>query len=152
MEDHLVGSSPFRNVLLLTDFSACSDTAFVWATELSRANDAMLSVLHVVVPDTLTYMTPDSPAAALETQETWAREQMRRVEASLARLHHETAVVIGSDLWPAVEPRARQLGTDLIVLGTHGRTGLRRLLTGSVAEEVLRKAPCPVLALRTPAP
>ena len=45
---------------------------------------------------------------------------------------------------------ARELGADLIVMGTHGRTGLRRLLMGSVAERVVREAPCPVLTVRTP--
>ena len=80
MDDHSVGSPPFQNILHLTDFSACSDAPFSWATALARANRARLSLLHVVVPDALTYMTPDSLAAALDLQEKWAQEQMERVE------------------------------------------------------------------------
>ena len=147
MDDHSAGSLPFRNILHLTDFSACSDAALTLAVGLTRANEATLSVLHAVVPDAFTYMTPDSLAAAFELQEKWALGEMQRVEARLADLPHQTIVAQGRDVWSAVEPRLKQLGSDLIVLGTHGRTGLPKMLVGSVAERVLRSSTVPVMTV-----
>lgn len=147
MDDHSARSLLFRKILHLTDFSRCSDAALTLAKGLARANEATLSVLHAVVPDGLTYMTPDSSAAAFELQEKWALGEMQRVEARLADLPHETIVVQGGDVWSAVEPRLKQLGSDLIVLGTHGRTGLPKMLMGSVAERVLRSSTVPVMTV-----
>ena len=147
MDYHLVGSLPFQNILHLTDFSACSDVAFMWATGLARANRAKLSLLHVVVPDTFTYMTPESLTTALELQEKWAREQMQRIEERLADLPHETIIERDGDVWSVVEPRLERLGSDLIVVGTQGRTGLRKMLMGSVAERVLRSSSIPVMTV-----
>jgi nucleotide-binding universal stress UspA family protein len=149
MEDHAIGWLPFQNILHLTDFSGCSDAAFTWAAGLARANHARLSLLHILVPDTLTYMAPDSLAAALDLQQKWAQEQMQRVEERLADLQHQTIVMHGRDVWSTVEANLEQLGSDLIVLGTHGRTGLRKILMGSVAERVLRSAPVPVMTVGT---
>jgi nucleotide-binding universal stress UspA family protein len=147
MDNHLVGSLPFHNILHLTDFSACSDAAFAWASGIARANHEKLSLLHVVVPDALTYMTPDSHAAALDLQEKWAKEQVQQVEERLKDLQHEMIVVRGRDVWSGVEGKLKLLGNDLIVLGTHGRTGLRRMLMGSVAERVLRSSTVPVMTV-----
>lgn len=147
MDDHSFGSLPFQNILHLTDFSACSDAALAWATALARANRAKLCVFHVVVPDALTYMTPDSSRAALDLQEKWAQEQMQQVEERLKDSQHETIVANGKDVWPSVAARLKQMGSDLIVMGTHGRTGLRKILMGSVAETVLRSSTVPVLTV-----
>ena len=141
------GSLPFQHILHLTDFSACSDAGFACAQALARANDAKLSLLHVVVPDALRYMTPASPNAALELQETWAQEQMQKAKPRLADVRHEIFVVLGSDVWSAVAENLPQLGADLIVVGTHGRTGLRKALMGSVAECILRRSTVPVLTV-----
>jgi nucleotide-binding universal stress UspA family protein len=147
MDDHSVGSLPFQNILHLTDFSPCSDVAFTWATSLARANQAKLSLLHVVVPDALTYMTPDSRGAARELQEKWAREEMQRIEERLKDLQHEMIVAQGKDVWSAVEAKLKELESNLIVLGTHGRRGLRKMLMGSVAERVLRSSAVPVMTV-----
>src|SRR5579859_5899724 len=140
MDDHSARSLPFRKILHLTDFSRCSDAALILAKGLARANQATLSVLHAVVPDAFTFMTPDSSAAAFELQEKWALGEMQQVEARLADLPHETMVAQGRDVWSVVEPKLKQLGSDLIVLGTHGRTGFPKMLMGSVAERVLRSS------------
>jgi len=92
-------------------------------------------------------ITPDSSRAALELQEKWAEEQMQRVEERLGDLQHETIVTRGRDVWSGVQASLKQLGSDLIVLGTHGRTGLRKLLMGSVAERVLRSSAVPVMTV-----
>ncbi len=64
----------------------------------------------------------------------------------------EHRLVLSADPAGAILSVAGELGCDVIVLGTHGRTGLRRALLGSVAEQVVRKASCPVLTVKTPAP
>ena len=137
----------FRNMLHLTDFSACSDAALTWAMGMARASETKLAVLHVVVPDALTYMTSDSPARSLEIQEKWAQGEMQRIEARLAGLPHDTIVARGKDVWSAVEPKLEQFESDLIILGTHGRTGLRKILMGSVAERILRSSAVPVMTV-----
>jgi nucleotide-binding universal stress UspA family protein len=147
MDDHSVGSLPFQNILHLTDFSAGSDAAFTRATSVARANQAKLALLHVVVPDALTYLTPGSPAAAHDLQEKWALEQMQQVEGRLKDLQHEMIVAHGKDVWSAVEARLKELGSDLIVSGTHGRRGLSKTLMGSVAERVLRSSAVPVMTV-----
>lgn len=136
-----------RNILHLTDFSHCSDAAFRWAIAIARANQGKLSVLHVLVPDMLTRLTPDSSSAAFELQEKRAQWGMRQIEGQLADLLYETIIARGDDVWSAVEARQKELGSDLIVLGTHGRTGLNKLFLGSVAERILRHAPVPVMTV-----
>ena len=145
--DHSTEFLPFRSILHLSDFSACSDKALGWAVAAARAHHAGLSLLHVVVPDALTYMTPDSPAAALDMQEEWALGEMRQRAARLADLPHRALVLRGNDVWSAVSPKLAELKCDLLVLGTHGRTGLGKLLLGSIAENVLRHSTIPVVTV-----
>ena len=147
MDDHSDGSLPFSKILHLTDFSACSDAALRWAEDVARANEAKLAVLHVVIPDALTYMTPDSPRVALDIQEQWAQGEMQRIDAQLGGLPHDTMVARGTEVWSVVESKLKELRSDLIVMGTHGRTGLRKLLMGSVAEEILRRSTVPVMTI-----
>jgi nucleotide-binding universal stress UspA family protein len=147
MDDHSTGSLPFRRILHLTDFSACSDAALKWAMDMARTNEAKLAVLHVVIPDALTYMTPDSPDAALDLQEQWARREMQRIDAQLDGMAHDTMVPRGTEVWSVVESKLKELRSDLIVLGTHRRTGLRKLLIGSVAEKILRISAVPVMTI-----
>jgi nucleotide-binding universal stress UspA family protein len=134
------------DILHLTDFSACSDAAFRWAIALAHGNQAKLSVLHVVVPDALTYMAPDS-ATALDIQENRARGQMQKVDEQLTSLPHDTIVRRGTDVWTAVQKELQELQSELIVLGTHGRIGFTKLLLGSVAERALRHSPVPVISV-----
>lgn len=152
MDDSSLGLQPFRNVLHLTDFSSCSEAAFTWAAGLARANNAELSVLHVLVPDMLTRLTPDSSSAAFALQEKWAQWGMRRIEAELVDFPHRTIIAHGDDVCSVVEARQKELGSDLIVMGTHGRTGFRKVLMGSVAEGVLRASAVPVLSVGPGAP
>lgn len=146
MDDDCSRMLTSMNILHLTDFSACSDAAFRWAIALARGNRAKLSVLHVVVPDALTYMTPDSPTA-LDIQENRARGQMQRVDEQLTSLPHDTIVRRDTDVWTAVQKELQEFQSGLIVLGTHGRTGFTKLLLGSVAERVLRHSPVPVISV-----
>ena len=147
MNGDSASSSIIRNILHLTDFSSCSDVALQWAMGIAKANEARLSVVHVVVPDALIYLTPASPTITLDFQEQWARKEMQRIKTRLVDLRHDTIVMRGTNVWSAVEPKLKQLGSELIVLGTHGRTGLTKRLMGSVAEEIFRSSAVPVLTV-----
>jgi nucleotide-binding universal stress UspA family protein len=141
---------PIKTILHPTDFSQPSEYAFQVACSLARDYGAKLIVLHVDTPpvtigEVISYMEPEEYKEKL-----WA--EFHRLEASepgIRDLRVETKLVEGS---PAKEilMTAREIKPELIVMGTHGRTGLGRLLMGSVAEEVVRKSPFPVLTVKTP--
>lgn len=136
-----------NNILFLTDFSGASERALPFVREIAREYGAHVCALHVLVPDVLTYMTPDSPAAALELQRESARTEMHRVETQLAGVPNQAVVIAGESVWAVVEPRLKEDQVDLIVLGTSGRTGLPKLLLGSTAEEVFRRSSVPVMTI-----
>ena len=149
-----------QTILHPTDFSENSRYAFQSVCALARDNHATLLVLHVMMPsvsplaqagtlaweDDGTVHVPD-PLPSAESQESLA--QLPWPQPSDPRIRVEYRLAEGD---PAEEilRLSELLRCDLIVMGTHGRTGLGRLLTGSVAEEVLRKAVCPVLVVKTP--
>ena len=136
----------FRNVVYLTDFSRSSEAALPVAKMMARAFDAKVYALHVLVPNFLTYITPE-PREALEAQEKLAESKMGRVDASFKGMSHESLIERADSLWHALDSRLRQCSVDLLVLGTRGRTGLRKFVMGSTAELVLRKSNVPVLAV-----
>jgi nucleotide-binding universal stress UspA family protein len=141
-----------NTILHPTDFSPNSDNAFVWASSLARDSKARLILLHVMPPSeapTMQVPSPD-PLQPVESQEAW-NGQFQWPQPSDLKIVVEHRVAKG-DAAEEILRFAKAVKCDLIVMGTHGRTGLRRLLTGSVAEEVLRNATCPVLALKTPLP
>jgi nucleotide-binding universal stress UspA family protein len=121
-----------RHILVPTDFSDGSMRAFETALEMARDSGAIMTLLHVqhvptsVFPDVILPMSP---------------EMMRDVERSDRRTSVGATHVEICDT-------AEQIDADLIVIGTHGRGGLTHALLGSVAEKVVRKAPCPVLTVR----
>jgi nucleotide-binding universal stress UspA family protein len=138
-----------RRILHPTDFSEGSRYAFETACALARDNQATLVVLHVMMPSVspMQEAPPPDPLRPAESQRTLA--SLPWPDPSDPRVRVEHRLTEGD---PAVEVLrlTEALRCDLIVMGTHGRTGLRRLLLGSVAEEVLREATCPVLVVKTP--
>jgi nucleotide-binding universal stress UspA family protein len=141
---------PIRTILYTTDFSPLSEHARQIACALARDYGARLLVLHVVTPRvaTLGGGTESTRPGAYQEH---IGELVRRLDAEGFPPGMETQVSAGD---PATEilRLARDSKCDLIVMGTHGRTGLGRLLLGSVAEEVIRKATCPVLVVKVPIP
>jgi len=143
---------PIKTILHPTDFSGPSEYAFQLACSLARDYKAKLVVLHVDMPpvtigEVITYMEPGAYKEKL-----W--DEFRRLEGSepgIRELRVETKLVEGN---PAKEilRTIHEIKPELIVMGTHGRTGLSRLLMGSVAEEVVRKSAFPVLTVKTPLP
>lgn len=136
-----------NNILYLTDFSAASQRALPYVREIAREYGAEVSALHVLVPDVLAYMTPESPSAAVELQKESAIAEMRRMESQLGEVAKKGIVVGGKNVWATVEPMLKEGQVDLIVLGTSGRTGLPKLLLGSTADEVFRRSPVPVMTV-----
>lgn len=143
---------PIRTILHPTDFSAPSDYAFRLACSLARDHGARLLVLHVFERQALAYpgvMTPPPPPPASAEQRDAALEQLHRIKPRDAAIAVEHLLAEGIPA-TAILQVAQERHCDLIVMGTHGRTGLSRLLIGSVAEQVVRNATCPVLTIKTP--
>jgi len=135
-----------KSILLLTDFSEPSENALPFASAVAREYGAEVHALHVLVPQPLMYTSPEA-MAAIDAQEENAQAEMQRIESQLAEVPHEINVVRGIEVWAPVEQAIRSCQADLIVLGTHGRTGTQKLVLGSVAEEVFRRSPVPVLTI-----
>lgn len=137
-----------RKILHPTDFSKNSENAWHLACALARDHGATLLLVHVHLLPAVAY--GEFGALPPETYDTEALEaQLGRIEPIDSSLTVCRFLLKGD---PATEivRFAKEQECDMIVMGTHGRTGLRRLLMGSVAEEVVRKAPCPVLTVKTP--
>jgi len=135
-----------KHILFLTDFSEPSDCALQFACSVAREFGAEVHALHVLVPQVLPYTSPEAMAGIAAGEEA-AACQMARVDSQLAGVNHETSLMRGSDVWTTVERAATACSADLIVLGTHGRTGAQKLLLGSVAEQVFRKSRVPVFTV-----
>ncbi len=136
-----------NHILFLTDFSGASERAIPFVCEIAKEYGAKVTALHVLVPDVLTYMTPDSPSAAIELQKDSALAEMKQVENQLAGVPNKVLVLGGKEVWATLESVLREDQVDLIVLGTSGRRGLQKLLLGSTAEEVFRRSPIPVMTI-----
>jgi len=144
-----------QHLLVPTDFSPYAEDALAYAIALARALRARVTLLHVI--SAMYWATGEMPgalsASLMEELESVAQQSLeqafQRVRA--AGLEGEVVVLHGSP-FEGIVSAARDQGVDLIVMGSHGRTGLPHLLLGSVAERVVRLAPCPVLVTRTTPP
>jgi nucleotide-binding universal stress UspA family protein len=139
-----------KTLLHPTDFSERSTYAFHLACALARDYGARLVLLHVTTTPTIGYgegLLPPDPE--LFVQE--AREQLHRLAVPDGNVRAEHRLEEGEPVTEILRV-AQEIHADLIVLGTHGRAGLGRLLMGSVAEQVVRKATCPVLTVKVPQP
>ncbi len=135
-----------NNILYLTDFSAPSASALPYAKSLAMEFGAKLHALHILTPDVYAATTPELAVEVEEGQKQYAKAQMKKVEAGLRDLPHVTRIESGA-FWPGLENVINAAHADLIVVGTHGRTGVRKMLLGSIAEEVFRGSNIPVLTI-----
>lgn len=139
----------WKRILCPVDLTqTCSECVRI-ASALSRECGAELVFLYVAVPE----LPASSGAAIPEVNQAIERERqvLSQIQPTAAGVLHRHELVRGQPA-PAIVHYAQQNQIDLIVMPTHGRTGFTRLLLGSVAEEVLRHAPCPVLAIRAATP
>jgi nucleotide-binding universal stress UspA family protein len=142
--------SPIQTILHPTDFSQSAANAFQFACMLARDYAARLVIVHVAQrPMTVLGGTEALPPFADEYGPKELEERLRRLESPFASVRLERRLLTGDPVREILQV-AQELPCDLIVMGTHGRTGLSRLLMGSVAEQVVRKAPCPVITVKTP--
>jgi universal stress protein A len=144
--------SPLRlkQILVPIDFSDCSKKALQYALPLAKEHQAALTLLYVVPP---AYGAGEYGGIDYAQLEAGMREGGEKELAKLVvdevrdEVSADALVRVGSPTREIVE-MARLLPADLIVISTHGRTGLRHVLLGSVAEHVVQRAPCPVLVVR----
>jgi nucleotide-binding universal stress UspA family protein len=138
---------PIRTILHPTDFSTHSDHAFGVACALARDYAARLVVLHVA-PAEVVYS--GLIGGRVESSPYWQalKERLSQLQMPDLRIEVEHRLEEG-DPGTEIVRVADKIRCDLIVMGTHGRTGLGRALLGSVAEDVLRRAHCPVMTLKT---
>lgn len=138
-----------KKILFPTDFSHTGDAALRFATSLAKEGGGKLIIVHAEEPP-MAYgggeMYYGIPEPSQEDQ--W--KMLRAIVPSDTTVPVEHRLLVG-DPADAVTQLAEDEGVDMIVLGSHGRTGLTRLLMGSVAEAIVRKAHCPVLVYKQPA-
>jgi nucleotide-binding universal stress UspA family protein len=135
-----------KNILFATDFSPSAEAALPYALGLARQYGARLHGLHVRFPATYPIVGPEGMPQVLEAAEEQAKFEAEQIHEMLAGIPHQVTVAEG-DLWPLVSEIGARDGADLVVMGTHGRKGVSRALLGSAAEEIFRKAMCPVLTV-----
>jgi nucleotide-binding universal stress UspA family protein len=146
-----------ERVCVPTDFSGCADLAVKYGAALARQNGAQLHLLHVVQDIHEKLHHPDfthqgtSVQAFLQSLEKGATEYLARLasQREWRELEVERVYLYGRPANEIVR-YARQNRIDLLVMGTHGRSGLEHVFVGSVAERVVRTAPCPVMTVRCP--
>jgi universal stress protein A len=140
-----------KRILVPTDLSGASMSAENLAADLARTLDAEVLLLFCPEPvDATNILTASEVASFLQEQDKAARAELERRQLRLAkRAPRVRSLVVAGMAASAIIEAARKLGADLIVIGTHGRTGFSRFMIGSVAERVVRTAPCPVVTVRS---
>jgi nucleotide-binding universal stress UspA family protein len=139
-----------NSVLVAFDFSETSTHALTYGHNLARAFGGRLHVLHVTdaISTSAAQFYPEGPGDPEARASELAMGQVRDVLAAEGAEDAKVAVRVSPNAANAIVEYARDVHADVIVVGTHGRSGVSRLLMGSVAEHVVRSAPCPVLVVR----
>jgi nucleotide-binding universal stress UspA family protein len=147
--------APFKKILVPTDFSRYSERALVVACDLGKTFQIPITLFHSYaiptypLPEGAVLASPETVAEILEkTQSAMNRLRAHAVELGAPRVD---AILNEGIAFAEIVRVAREQDFDLICMGTHGRTGLKHALLGSVAEKVVRKASCAVLTVRDPA-
>lgn len=135
-----------KNILFATDFSPAADAAAPFAIQIARSYGAKVYGVHVNASNDYAAVAPDAWTVMVEASEKEAKEQIQRLNEQLHSVEHE--VVIGQgNISETIAKVIKEKEIDLVVVGTRGRTKLGKALLGSVAEQILRQAPCPVLTV-----
>jgi len=145
--DHINRVS-ISKIMVTTDFSEISDRALDYAIALARRYDARIYLAHVITPDPFQFAEPQLAQATYEKVRQSAEEGITNILISgkLRGVPHEVLLEEGN-VWPNLELLVARNEIDLLVVGTHGRGKIQKLLIGSVAEEIFRKADCAVLTV-----
>lgn len=138
-----------KKILFPTDFSHLSDAALHHASTLARETGAMLVIMHVEEPP-IAYAGGEMYYGIPDPDQTEMQRMLSEVRPTDPGVPFEHHMVTGDPAHEIVK-MAEHDHVDMIVMGTHGRTGFSRMLMGSVAEQVVRRAPCPVFTFKAPA-
>ena len=142
-----------RRILHPTDFSRASGAAFLKAVALAKESRAQLLLVHVLLPTTPFigdgYISPKTYEELEASARRGAQRELAKVVAKAQKAKARVkAVLLEGVPYDRIARAARSKRADLIVMGTHGRSGLSKFFLGSVAERVIALAPCPVLTVR----
>jgi nucleotide-binding universal stress UspA family protein len=137
-----------RKIMVLTDFSEVSDLALEYGMALARRYDAIVYLTHIVKSDTYALAEPGLAELTYQKLREAAEQSFHEIVTSgkLRGVPHETLLYEGA-LWPPVERLIQEREIDLVVTGRHGRGNFKKMIIGSVAEEVFRQAGCAVLTV-----
>lgn len=142
-----------KNILVPVDFGEASDAALDYAVDLAEGTDAKVFVLHtfeipiVGLPDGVVAATAELTGRIVNAAQKALDDTLKRYAGRKVPV---TAILKQGDAREIILSQAKELGADLIVIGTHGRRGIARALIGSVAESVVRTSPLPVLTVHAP--
>jgi nucleotide-binding universal stress UspA family protein len=138
-----------KHILVPVDFSPASERSLEKALQLARAFDARITLLHVWSLPAVAYA--EGLAWPIDDLQQAAREALAGLLARTVKVHPDTdSVLLEGNEWRQILETVKSRGCDLVVMGTHGRRGLPRLLLGSVAERVVRLSSVPVLTVGLP--
>jgi len=135
-----------QNILFTTDFSPVAENAALYALEFARSYNAKVHALHVRPIEIYGAAPPESWPILREATKILAEQQAAQLDVRFAGVEHDATVAEGN-IPDCVEDYIEKDHTDLVVMGTHGRRGVEKVLLGSVTESVLRRAKCPVLTV-----
>lgn len=145
--------SAINRILVPTDFSSASDIAFTYAVDLAARQGSAMHLLHVIDDTAFATAYPDGfyvelPGLRAQMMDEANRRLSDMVDTCAAAGVPSTTEVLAGRPARVIAEAARARGTDLIVMGTHGRSGFAHMVLGSVAERMVRVAPCAVLTVR----
>src|SRR5436305_6435939 len=135
-----------KNILLATDFSPGSETAVKYAQAIARRHTSRVHTIHVNSPDSYSLLDPDAFAITFNGPEANSKKIPDVLHGLLTGLPSQTPLRQGA-VWEVISDVVKRNEIDLLVLASHGRHGIPRLVLGSVAEEVFRNVSCPVLTV-----
>ena len=136
-----------RKILYATDFSETAATALAYAESLAQEYQAELIIAHVIPPPAIAYSPGSFEVFEPEGNKADIEAELHTVRPSNTNIPFRHLLLQG-DIIHEMLKAITELNCDLVVVGTHGRKGFSRLLIGSVAEQIVRQSPCPVLTVR----
>lgn len=135
-----------KNILVATDFSAVSFSALACVVPIAQESHALVHILHVIPPPKIGFASPEAEEDMSRQVQLDAQREMGSLETVVEGVPHRMWLREG-DVWAAVEDLVRLEHIDLIAVGASGKSDFKKFFVGSVAEEVIRKATCPVLSV-----
>ena len=142
-----VNEIKLNNILYLTDFSESAEAALPFVTAIAREYGSKVYAYHILLPNVYVCMAPEFSDLVSPGLEQAAEAEMQKIESRLTGLPHETIIERASEIQGVLSRVVQENNIDLVVLGTHGRRGVQKLLLGSVAEETWRRTNIPVLTI-----